>query len=58
MEDPVTTNEFYYLLLVLGSFGAFAVGLLVASFQYQAWQRRPEVARAPLQSKAAPRRSR
>ena len=58
MEDDVTTNEFYYLLLVLGSFGAFAVGLLGASFQYQAWQRHPEAARAPQQSKAATPRSR
>ena len=53
----MTTNEFYYLILVLGSFGAFAVGLFVARFQYQTWQRHSEAARAPVQSKAATPRS-
>lgn len=37
----MTTNEFYYLVLVLGAFGAFAVGLSVATIQYHAWLRRP-----------------
>jgi len=40
MEDGVTTNEFYYLLLVLGAFGAFAAGISVATLQYKAWLRR------------------
>ena len=57
MEDDVTTNDFYHLILVLGSFGAFAVGLFVARFQYQTWQRHSEAARAPVQSKAATPRS-
>ena len=43
----MTTNEFYYLLLVLGSFGAFAVGLLMASFRHQAWQRHAKAAGRP-----------
>ena len=40
MEDSVTTNEFYYLLLVLGAFAAFALGTSVAMLQYKAWLRR------------------
>jgi hypothetical protein len=33
----MTTNEFYYLLLVLGAFGIFAVGLGIARLRYVAW---------------------
>jgi hypothetical protein len=40
MEDSVTTNEFYYLLLVLGAFAAFALGTSVATLQYKAWLHR------------------
>jgi len=36
----VTTTEFYYLLLVIGSFGAFAVGMILATIQDKAWARR------------------
>ena len=39
MEDGVTTTEFYYLLLVLGAFGAFAVGMILATIQHKAWVR-------------------
>jgi hypothetical protein len=35
----MTTNEFYYLVLVLGAFIAFAVGMSAAMAQYQAWRR-------------------
>ena len=35
----MTTNEFYYLVLVIGAFGAFAAGLSVATIQYSAWLR-------------------
>lgn len=35
----MTQNEFYYLLLVLGAFGAFAAGLSMAKIQYNAWLR-------------------
>jgi len=28
-------NEFYYLLLVLGSFGTFAVATMIATAQYR-----------------------
>jgi len=30
----VTTNEFYYLILVLAAFGTFAFGLAVARLEY------------------------
>jgi len=43
VEDGVTTNEFYYLLLVLFAFGAFAVGTGIAMIQYRAWRRRVPV---------------
>jgi hypothetical protein len=42
MEDDMETTEFYYLMLVLGAFGSFAAGMLAATLQYQAWQRRLE----------------
>jgi hypothetical protein len=44
VEDGVTTNEFYYLLLVLGAFGAFAVGISLALVQDRAWVRRQAAA--------------
>lgn len=44
MEDGVTTTEFYYLLLVLGAFGAFAVGMSLATVQHKAWVRRQAAA--------------
>ena len=52
----MTTNEFYYLILVLGAFGAFAVGVLTASLRYAAWLRRQERAAAaqPAPRPAAP----
>ncbi len=40
----MTTTEFYYLLLVLGAFGAFAVGISLAMVQYTIWVRRQAVA--------------
>jgi hypothetical protein len=42
MEGSVTTNEFYYLLLVIGAFGAFATALSVATVRYKAWLRGAE----------------
>jgi hypothetical protein len=33
----MTTNEFYYLLLVIGGFGAFAVGTALAMLRYREW---------------------
>lgn len=36
----MTTNEFYYLLLVLGSFGGFAVAMVIARGEYANWVRR------------------
>jgi hypothetical protein len=46
-ENSVTTNEFYYLLLVLGAFGAFVIGVSAATIQYKAWLgRRATAARA------------
>ena len=38
----MTTNEFYYLVLVLGAFATFAVGMTVAMAQYKAWRRHQE----------------
>lgn len=39
MEDGMTTNEFYYLMLVLFAFGSFAVSLSLARLRYVAWLR-------------------
>lgn len=50
-EDGVTTNEFYYLMLVLGAFGAFGAGMVIATLQYKAASRAPApvaVTRRPL----------
>jgi hypothetical protein len=38
-EDAMTTNEFYYLLLVIGGFGSFAVGTALAMLRYREWLR-------------------
>jgi hypothetical protein len=38
----MTTNEFYYLILVLGAYACFAVGVLTATLRYKAWLRRLE----------------
>jgi hypothetical protein len=46
MEDQMTTNESYYLILVLGAFGCFAVGTLTATLRYKAWVRRQECSAA------------
>jgi hypothetical protein len=35
----MTTNEFYYLLLVIGGFGSFAVAIALAMLKYKAWLR-------------------
>jgi hypothetical protein len=37
LEEKMTTNEFYYLMLVLGSFVAFALGVGWSMIQYRAW---------------------
>jgi hypothetical protein len=61
VEDGVTTNEFYYLLLVIGAFGAFALSMLLATIQYKAWLRQtpvhpaaPSAARAEPQFRTTP----
>ena len=53
MEDGVTTTEFYYLLLVLGAFGAFAVGVILVTLQDKAWQRRESGLRREAMAKAS-----
>lgn len=35
----MTTNESYYLVLVLGAFGTFAIAMALAMSQYRAWVR-------------------
>jgi hypothetical protein len=54
-EDHVTTNEFYYLILVLGAFACFAAGVLTATLRYKAWLRRQEslAATQPVRAKPA-----
>jgi hypothetical protein len=37
--DVMTTNESYYLVLVLGAFGTFAIAMALAMSQYRAWAR-------------------
>jgi hypothetical protein len=54
MEAGVTTNEFYYLLLVIGAFGAFAVGMSLATLQDLAWRRREQA--VPIATSRAPAR--
>ena len=36
----MTTNETYFLIMVLGAFGSFVVTMVVATLQYRAWLRR------------------
>jgi hypothetical protein len=36
----VTTNEFYYLILVLAAFGTFALALATARLRYAATRRK------------------
>jgi hypothetical protein len=33
-------NDFYFLVMVLGAFGAFAAGMVIATLQYKAWVKR------------------
>lgn len=47
----MTTNEFYYLMLVLGAFATFGIAMSVATIQYKAWLRQTgskRIATAPL----------
>jgi hypothetical protein len=37
LEDPMTTNEFYYLLLVCGAFAVFGISLALAYLRYKQW---------------------
>jgi len=37
--DVMTTNESYYLVLVIGAFGTFAIAMALAMIQYKAWTR-------------------
>ena len=36
------TNEFYYLLLVVGAFGGFAIAMVVATLRYKSWVKHNE----------------
>jgi len=38
-ETAMTTNEFYYMLLVLGTFGLFSLAIAIALVRYKAWIR-------------------
>jgi hypothetical protein len=40
-EEPMTNSEFYFLVLVIGAFGAFAVAMVIATLKYKAWLRQP-----------------
>ncbi|HEY6982475.1 hypothetical protein [Reyranella sp.] len=40
----MTTNEFYYLILVCGAFMALGIGLAIATIRY--WRSYPDVTRA------------
>jgi hypothetical protein len=53
----VTTNEFYYLALVIGAFAAFAAAMIVATVQYKVWLRRQERAAAERLARPAPAKS-
>ena len=41
------THDFYFLVMVLGAFGAFAIAMVIATLQYQAWLRRNAVQQPP-----------
>jgi len=45
----MTTGEFYYLLLVLGAFGSFALAMALATIRYKAWRRQVEADRSASQ---------
>jgi len=53
----MTTNEFYYLLFVLISFGSFGVALAITTLQYKSWVKataaRPQSAAYTARSKAS-----
>ncbi len=34
------TADFYYLIMTLGAFGAFALAMVVATLQYKSWLKR------------------
>jgi hypothetical protein len=34
------TNDFYFLVMVLGAFGAFALAMIIATVQYKTWLKR------------------
>ena len=36
------TNDFYFLVMVLGAFGAFAIAMIIATVQYKTWQKRTQ----------------
>jgi len=40
LEEKMTTNEFYYLALVLGGFAAFTVSVSLSMIRYRAWVRK------------------
>ena len=42
----MTTNEFYYLILVLAAFGTFAVSVGLSTLRYKAWLRQGRFAPA------------
>ena len=34
-------NEFYYLVLVIGAFGAFGIGTAISTLHYRMWLKVP-----------------
>jgi hypothetical protein len=42
----MTTNEFYYMILVLAAFGTFAASVSLATLRYRAWLREGRFATA------------
>ncbi len=42
------TSDFYFLIMVVGAFGAFAIAMVIATLQYKAWlKRNPQQAIGP-----------
>ncbi len=39
-------NEFYYLVMVIAAFGAFALAMVVATLRYKAWKTQQQAASA------------
>jgi hypothetical protein len=35
----MASHEFYFMLLVIGAFGGFALAMVVATLQYKGWQK-------------------